>query len=461
MEQAAQEERSGAVGESKPRIGFWRRNRIDCALVVLALAVMAPIVAENNAQPASRLDLTASLVEHHSVDISGYPIGVDYSRYHGFRSDKAPGQPILTTPFYALAKVVGAESASHLRQKKNLTLWWMTLWSATIPFALLLVLMRRTAARFVSGRTALVATLALGFCTLLAPYAVNLYGHVMAALFAFGAWSLLSRSDGDVRRLLLAGILVGLAVFVEYEAAVVALVLLVYTAVSFRSRVGWYLLGGIPGVLALTSYQWIAFGAPWHTPQASYAGNVNGQPANGVRLPFAHVGELLWNPSRSLLIVSPLVLVAVGCAVVAARQASGGVRAQAWVALGVFVGYVLVVASSQATTMREHPGPRFLVVAIPFLIVPLAVMWDRVRALALISSVWGGFFMAMATLSSLLLGMDEPLLHAYVNRITHHSFSPTLWSMSIGDAGSVFYLATVVAAILLLRRSASATQLAT
>jgi hypothetical protein len=460
MEQAAQEERSGAVGDSEPRIGFWRRNRIDCALVVLVLAVVAPIVAENNAQPASRLDLTASLVEHHSVDIAGYPLGVDYSIYHGFRSDKAPGQPILATPAYALAKVVGAETASRLRQNKNLTLWWVTLWSATLPFALLLVLMRRTAVRYAPHR-ALVATVALGFCTLLAPYAINLYGHMLAALFAFGAWSLLSRPGGDARRLFVVGLLVGLAVFVEYEAAVVALVLLVYTAVRFRSRVGWYVLGAIPGAVALVSYQWVAFGAPWHTPQASYVGNLNGHHANGLRFPLSHIGELLWNPSRSLLITSPLVLVAVGCAAIAARQAVGDVRAHAWVALGVFIGYVLVVASSDATTMGEHPGPRFLVVAIAFLAVPLAAMWNRVRGFALIASAWGAFVMGMATFSSLLLGEGESLLHADFARIAHHSFSPTLWSMSLGDLGVVVYVVTIAAATWLLLRAASTPELAT
>jgi hypothetical protein len=457
MEQAVQQD----VGTHSGfwHSGFWRRNRIDCALVVLVLAVVAPIVAENNAQPASRLDLTASLVEHHSVDITGYPLGVDYSVYHGFRSDKAPGQPILATPVYALAKIAGAESAAHRRQSRDLTLWWVTLWSATIPFALLLVLMRRTAARCAPD-CALVATVALGFCTLLAPYAINLYGHMLAALFAFGAWSLLSRPGGDARRLFLVGLLAGLAVFVEYEAAVVALVLLVYAGLRYRGRVGWYVLGAVPGLLALVSYQWIAFGAPWHTPQASYVGNLNGHRANGLRFPLPHIGELLWNPSRSLLIASPLVLVAVGCAAVAARQAVGDIRAHAWVALGVFIGYVLVVASSDATTMGEHPGPRFLVVAIAFLVVPLAAMWNRVRAFALIASAWGAFVMAMATFSSLLLGEGESLLHAYFARIAHHSFSPTLWSMSLGDLGVVLYFVTIVAASLWLLRAASTPELA-
>ena len=60
-----------------------------------ALAMLAPLVGTNNAQPASRFDLSAALVEHRTVNIDGYPRGVDYSVYHGIRSDKAPGQAIL------------------------------------------------------------------------------------------------------------------------------------------------------------------------------------------------------------------------------------------------------------------------------------------------------------------------------------------------------------------------------
>jgi hypothetical protein len=251
------------------------RHRVDAALVLLALALLAPVVSNNSAQPASRIALTAALAEHGSVDIQHYPLGIDYSVYHGLRSDKAPGQPVMVVPAYLAARVVGAESAAHRRVSGNLTLWWTTLWSAMLPFAALLIVMRRTAAR-VNVAAALPATLAVGFGTLLMPFGAGLYGHVLASLLGLGAWSLLSADSVDERATFFAGLLAGAAVFVEYETAIIAIVLLVYVAVVARPHLRWFVTGGVPGALALAAYEWIAFGAPWHFPYSTYIGKLNG-----------------------------------------------------------------------------------------------------------------------------------------------------------------------------------------
>jgi hypothetical protein len=425
---------------------FVRRNRVDVALVCLVFALLAPIVAEEAAQPASRIDLTAAIVEHHGVDISHYPIGVDYSIYHGIRSDKPPGQAVLAVPAYAVERALGAQSVMHRRQAKNLTLWWVTLWTATIPFAALLVIMRRTAARY-APRTALAATVALGFGTLLLPFAINLYGHVLEGLLGFSAWSLLSKGDASRKRLAVVGLLAGLAVCVEYEAIVIAVVLLAYAALRFQRSAWWYVAGALPPALALATYQWLAFGAPWATPYPTYVGNLAGTQRTGFRLPFSHIGQLLWNPQRGLLVIVPLVVLAVYCAGATLRDGRREVRDQAFVALAVFIGYVLVVASSQATNVREIPGPRFILASFPFLVVPLAVMWPRVRIPAIATACWGASVMMIATVSNVLVGDNDPLIHAYSERLRDHQFLPTLWSMTLGYTGTVLRWLVVGAAL--------------
>jgi hypothetical protein len=103
-------------------------------------------VKELTAQPASRLALTAALVEHQTIRIDAYEdiIGVDRLERDGhLYSDKAPGQPFLAAPFYAAARAVGADPASDLRADGNLTLWWVTLWSSTVPGALVVVIVGR------------------------------------------------------------------------------------------------------------------------------------------------------------------------------------------------------------------------------------------------------------------------------------------------------------------------------
>jgi hypothetical protein len=205
------------------------RNRVDVALVVFGFVLLAPIVAPNSAQPASRMALTASLAEHGTIDVEGYPLGVDRAVYEGkLRSDKSPLQPLLGVPAYVASKAVGAESASHLRVNGNLGLWAVTVWSSLMPFLALLVLMRRAALRFAEPGPALAVTVALGFGSLLLPYSVNLFGHAAAAAFAFGAWFLIM--DGRTTRAAVfsSGLLAGCAVATEYQAGIVAVALLAF-----------------------------------------------------------------------------------------------------------------------------------------------------------------------------------------------------------------------------------------
>ena len=123
----------------------WLRRRSTGAsqlcLGLLVLVAFGPIVAGDNAQPASRYSLTAALAEHHTVDLGRYArdLGVDRAIYRGhLRSDKAPGQPLLAVPVYLVGRALGAQPATHVHVNGDLGLWWETLWSATIPLAVLL-----------------------------------------------------------------------------------------------------------------------------------------------------------------------------------------------------------------------------------------------------------------------------------------------------------------------------------
>src|SRR5262249_29124416 len=142
-------------------------------------------------QPASRVALTAALTDRHTVSLEHYEhvLGIDRSLHNGqLRGDKAPGQPFLAVPAYATARVVGAQSASVLRVRGNLTLWWVTLWTAAIPGVLLLVLLFREASRRLRTRAAVGMAVALFAGSQLLLYSTSLYGHVLAALTAFSCW---------------------------------------------------------------------------------------------------------------------------------------------------------------------------------------------------------------------------------------------------------------------------------
>ena len=432
------------------------RNRIDVALVVLAFVLLAPIVSVDTAQPASRLALTASVAEHHTVDVTGYPLGLDHAIYRGsLRSDKAPGQPLLAAPVYAVARLFGAESAAHWRVHNNLTLWWVTLWSSLLPFAALLVLMRRTAAR-VAPSGALPATIALGFGTFLLPFGANLYGHVLTAVCAFAAWSYLSSGPLDRRRCLIAGALCGLAVLVEYETLIVAGVLLLYVILRARKQAPWFALGGVPAALILGIYQWRAFGSPLHTPFAYYAGTLNGTTRGGYSLPTAHGLWLVLGGARGLLTVSPVALLALAGAWWCAIKTTGALQRHARIALVVAAAYIVLCAGWSGTPLLEEPGPRYAITMLPFLAVPLAAVWPRVPRLAWTLFAWGAALMVSAATTYILVPLADTPIQDYFRDVTHGHFAPTVWSMALGRVGVMLYIASVAGAVVLLVRAARA-----
>src|SRR4029077_5854530 len=83
--------------------------------------------------------------------------------------------------------------------------------------------------------------------------------HDSAAAFGIAAFALL-RS----RRLVFAGLAVGIAVLFQYAAVLIAIALLVLAALRYRRSALWFVLGAVPPAVALAAYDWAAFGSPFH-----------------------------------------------------------------------------------------------------------------------------------------------------------------------------------------------------
>jgi hypothetical protein len=173
----------------------------------------------------------------------------------------------------------------------------------------------------------------------------------------------------------------------------------------------------------------------------------------GLRSPFRPAFDLFFS-GRGMLLVSPLVVLALVVAVPVAMGDAIPARVHARVALAVMALYVLWVASFQGSELTEHPGPRFLIVAVPFLAAPLAAMWEKIRPLAIVAAVWGGAFGFVATVTPLLVNPGASLFAIYRTRVRAHDFVPTLWSIGVGPGAALLYAAGIAAAIIWLVRVA-------
>jgi hypothetical protein len=423
-----------------------RRARSALLLGLLLIVAFGPFVAAITAQPASRIALTAALSEHHTVDIHGYPLGTDRATYNGrLRSDKAPGEPLLAVPVYLVGRALGAQSEAHLRQDGNLGAWWVTFWTSFVPFVALILVMYLVASRYAPPLHAMAAAVALGLGTMMLPLSVNLYGASLAALAAFGAWAVLDRGSPSAARLLGAGALAGVSVATEYETGIVLVVLAVVVINRAHMRAAWFALGAAVPLIVAGLYQWVAFGKPWRTAHAYYRTAAIRRQIVGFSFGWRGINATFFGP-HSLLQTNPIVLVALTIAAVAARGSTADVRRHARIALAVTVPYLVLCCVWRGTPALEEPGPRYMIPAIPFLVVPLAAAWARLWRPAVLAALWGAYIAIAASVTFLLLGIDEPAIHRYTTRLTDHAFSPTLWSMAFGRFGFGVYALTVVAA---------------
>jgi hypothetical protein len=213
------------------------------------------------------------------------------------------------------------------------------------------------------------------------------------------------------------------------------------------------LAGASLPALVIGWYQGRAFGAWWHTPFAYYAGQINGTTKGGYTLPGWRNINDVFAGTRGLLYVSPIVLVALGAAIWLARTTSGGIRRQAVIGLAVTAVYLVLCAGWSGTPLLEEPGPRYAIPALPFLVVPLAVVWSRWRRVATYATVIGATFMVAAASTFILLPVGSTPL-TYVRYAVHRSFATNLWAMALGPAGVICYVATVAWSVRLLVRAA-------
>ena len=351
------------------------------ALLALVVVPVFPHFVSPNEM--TRWALAAALVEEGTPEVTGParilgPRMEDVAEVgHRLYSNKAPGTALVALPGYAAMRpFAGPPSAASLR----LSLTAMRLAGATLPVLLLAVAF----ARQVPAEGRREALFALLFATPLLAYGLLLFSHALVAACLFGAWSALfgPATQGAARaREIAAGALLGLAVFSEYPAAIPALVLVVAAGWRAPGRLARILLGGLPFAVALGAWNVVCFGSPFQLSSglerdASFRVLAR-QGLFGVGLPRPSIlGRLLLDPSKGLLVLSPVLLL-VPSGIAAARRS---LAPRAAVALAAVPAAILLTYGGYPNWHGGFTvGARYLVGALPFLVLPLAfVRWGVV-----------------------------------------------------------------------------------
>jgi hypothetical protein len=417
-----------------------RLGLVAILLVVAAYGTMVQGVGcSQTAHLSFARELTAGTA---SIDrLHWFTCDKSYIEGH-FYAAKSPGLGFVSAPLYLAMDAAGVAWTalppySHpdsLYTVEPSTIWPFTLWAATLPALALLLLVRRRAEEGEPGYGTL-AAVSLGVATLVLPYSTLYASHVPAALCAFAAFVLAERSGraGSAPLALAAGVLGGLAIFLDAPFGLAVVLIGVYAAFAARpvARSLAYAAGAAIGALPLFIFNWWALGSPLRVTYESVVihqgqtghDRIGYQDAGffGITVPrWRDAVELLLAP-KGLLALTPLAAVAAAGLVLLWRRRR---RAEALFVAAVAVSYLAYNAGYFQPFGGASAGARFLLPVVVFLALPLAAAYRQwpltTGVLAVVSGVWA----AAATLTLPLLEVQES--GEWLRRLADAQFMPTV-----------------------------------
>jgi len=403
----------------------WLYSRTTWRVFILAAALFVSygyFYQREGYNQNSRFDLTRAIVEQHTLRIDLYHKNTgDKAFFSGhYYSDKAPGLALSAVPVWEAGRiallVAGKEPTDPrplIAERYLVTLATVALSAAVAAACLFMLALNLGASLGGAG----FAAVALGLATPFWCYATLFWGHVPTAaclLLAF-AGAMEPSKVGSPRRDLLLGAAIGLAVgwatVIEFPsappAAIIALLALGQAWPGGRSRVfrvaTGIAAGVLPCVLVLMTYNAMAFGSPF---RIGYPYNVMAaantwqrQGFVGVAYPKPHVlHEILAGKYRGLLPLAPVIVAApFGLWLLWKRDDA---RKGAFAITAITVYYLLFNAGYSVWDGGWSYGPRFLSPSLPFLCLPLALVWTRsslaFRSLLAALAVYGAFISLVA-----------------------------------------------------------------
>lgn len=348
-----------------------------------------------NPNNATRMYAGMALVERGDARIDDYrALTIDKAEFGGHvYMDKAPGMTLLSLPAMAIADKIGPPIEyipptlydARFEHLMTIRLRLAVAMVSAVVAGLAALAMHDLGLRLTgSASGALVASLGFALGSPIWGWSTTLFGHApVAGLFVIAVWALWRAGEGQAMRFAaIGGAALGLAVLIEFEAALAGSVIAIWGALRLwradRRAVAAAAAAGLVTLLVpFMTYNMIAFGTPF---QLGYQGVVGfagmDEGLFGLTSPKPIVLlKILIGMRRGLLWVAPVLIPAFVGLWLLARKHRGLAVMLAAAALT-----VLLVNSAYVYWDGGHStGPRHSVPAIGLIAIGLAPFWASLR----------------------------------------------------------------------------------
>jgi hypothetical protein len=359
-------------------------------LLVFAFSLNAIWAADH---PTSLLELAYAFWANHSVVLARagqvLPQTVDDFLYKGnYYSALAPGVAVLAQPFVGLGFVLDGKF-TLFGNAMLLSELFVALCNSVAAY-----LVYKLASMYFTRRTSAFVAFAYAFSTISWPFATYFFESDVSAMLDVLAVYLAIRmarsGSSGIADTIPCGAALGVALTVDYINGILVPIVSVFLLYAFRRRLAGFakgftgfLVASAAGVVMLALYNQTAFGDPFVTTEQAYQntssllGSFSYPLLSGLYLD-------LFSPLRGVFVYCPiLILGALGFNFILRRRetASEGLLLAAC-----FVGMLLPYSVWSNAIGGEAFGQRFLIPAIPFLLLPSGFLIEaRERAVAAIA----------------------------------------------------------------------------
>jgi hypothetical protein len=301
------------------------------------------------------------------------PNSVDDFQFKGeYYSALAPGTAVLALPFAVLGFLLDGHY-SVFGNTLILTELFVALTNSICSY-----FVYKISKFYFAKQTSLFLGFVFAFSTVSWPFATYFFQSDVSAMFdvimAYFALKIAQTGEKDLRNTLYCGLAAAAALTVDYVNAIlipIVLFFLIFSLRKYRPRLLKvslvFLVASCLGIALIAIYNMTLFGQPLATSEQLYL--KSSTPFGNFTFPF-YLGLVLnlFTPLRGLFFYTPFLVV--GVLGYHDMLRSKSTRGEGLFLLGLFLGILLPYSAWYAPTGGVSFGPRFIIPAIPYLIIP-------------------------------------------------------------------------------------------